>query len=279
MGCYVMRRKRQKKKNFMIFSVVCFFLLFFISSAYSLLNQEVVVSGAARIMSEQNSGGNFIENVLDQEDGLIVSDDGSSHFVGDSGDAVNNFIKIPNDSYLWRILSIDVEGNIKIIRNREDSLKSPFMEQKNGPYDWETSLILANLKVWYQNNLSLLNDIIIQNPEWLLTEASKSGGPTNVTVLSTFMNSPIGLIRNDEILNSSGGTSNGNSVSSWLNDGYQWTMTAVSGNPKQAWRMNGDKFMNSGVDTSSVYRPVIILKSSTMFSGGTGTENDPFVIE
>ena len=53
-------------------------------------------------------------------------------------------------------------------------------------------------------------------------------------------------------------------------------MTAVARKNSQAWRMNGDKFMNSGVSTSSVYRPVIILKSSTTFSGGTGTEDDPF---
>ena len=276
MGCCVMRRKRQKKKNFIIFSVICFFLLFFISSAYSLLKQDVVVSGKARIMSEQISGGDFIDNVVDKDDGLIVDDDGSSHFVGNSDSVVNNFIRIPGDSYLWRILSIDALGNIKIIRNRDDSLESMFMENKNSPYDWAGSLVLANLKTWYQNNLSNLNDIIVQNPEWLLTEASKNGGPTNVTILSTFTNSPIGLIRNDEVLDSSGGMSSGNSVSSWLNDGYQWTMTAVGRKNSQAWRMNGDKFMNSGVSTSSVYRPVIILKSSTTFSGGTGTEDDPF---
>lgn len=55
-------------------------------------------------------------------------------------------------------------------------------------------------------------------------------------------------------------------------------MTAVGGNTKQAWRMNGNKFMNSGVSTSSVYRPVIYLKFSTKFSGGTGIEDDPFVV-
>lgn len=279
MGCCAMRRKRQKKKIFIIFSIICFFLLFFISSAYSLLKQEIIVSGKARIISEQNSGGDFIESVVDQDDGLIEDDDGSWHFEGNSGSVVNNFIRIPDDSYLWRILSIDALGNIKIIRNRDESLKSVFMENKNGPYDWSSSLVLANLKTWYQNNLSHLNDIIVQNPEWLLTEASKSGGPTNVTVLSTFTSSPIGLIRNDEVLDSSGGVSSGNSVSSWLNDGYQWTMTAVGGNSKQAWRMNGDKFMNSGVSTPSVYRPVIILKASVTISGGTGTESDPFVVD
>lgn len=116
-------------------------------------------------------------------------------------------------------MSIDVDGNLKIIRNRNDSLISSFMASKNEPYNWSSSLVLQNLQTWYQNNLTSLSDYIVQNPEWLLTEASKKSGATNVTILSTFTANPIGLIRNDEVLNSSsGGVANNENVSSWLMD-------------------------------------------------------------
>lgn len=274
-----MRKKRYKRRITIVFLVAFSFLFLFIATAYSLLNVDLIIDGKAVITKQETSGGDFIKDSLDKDDGLIEKDNGSFDFVGDSGAAVNNYIQLPGDSYLWRILSIDVDGNLKIIRNRDSSLNSSFMSSKNEAYHWSNSLVLRNLQTWYQNNLSSLSDYIIQNPEWLLTEASKALGPTNVTILSSFTASPIGLIRNDEVLNSSGGSvSNNGNVSSWLNDGYQWTMTAVGGNTKQAWRMNGDKFMNSGVSTNSVYRPVIYLKSSTSFLQGTGTSDDPFVV-
>lgn len=274
-----MKKRKHKKKMTIIFLVAFSFLFLFMATAYSLLNETLTIEGKATITKQEASGGDFVEGVIDEDDGLVENEDGSSNFVGDAGATVNNYIQIPGDSYLWRILSIDVDGNLKIIRNRDDSLTTTFMASKNEAYNWASSLVLQNLQTWYQNNLSSLSDYIIQNPEWLLTEASKSSGPTNVTVISSFNASAIGFIRNDEVLNSStGGVANNGNVSSWLNDGYQWTMTAVGGNSKQAWRMNGDKFMNSGVSTNSVYRPVIYLKSSTKFLGGTGTEKDPFIV-
>ncbi len=274
-----MRKRKHKKKMAIVFLVAFSFLFLFMATAYSLLTETLTIEGKVAITQKEISGGDFIESVVGDDESFVENEDGSHRFVGDAGATVNNYIQIPGDSYLWRILCIDADGNLKIIRNKDDSLTTTFMASQKEAYDWASSLVLQNLQTWYQNNLSSFSDYIIQNPEWLLTEASKSSGPTNVTVISSFNASSIGLIRNDEVLNSStGGATNNGNVSSWLNDGYQWTMTAVEGNTRQAWRMNGDKFMNSGVSTNSVYRPVIYLKSSTKFLGGTGTENDPFVV-
>lgn len=272
-----MRGKRHKKRTAIVFLIVFSFLFLFMSTAYSLVSDKIIVSSKATIVQNAFDGGDFVRNVVDENDGLVENRDGSFKFVGDEVSAVNNYIQLPGDSYLWRILSIDVDGNLKIIRNREDSLTSTFMSSINEPYNWSSSLILENLQTWYQSHLSSLSDYIVQNPKWLLTEVSIELGATNVAVLSTFIASPIGLIRNDEVLNSLSDRES-NSNSSWLNDGYQWTMTAVVGNTKQAWRMNGDKFMNSGVSTTSVYRPVIYLKASTQFLGGNGTRENPFLV-
>ena len=276
-----MRRRRQRRKLFIFLFVLSSFLFLTFSSAYAILNRDVVVHGNASLVIQNSSGGDFIEGIVDEDDGLVENGDGSSDFVGDSGTTVNNFIQISGDDYLWRILSIDVDGNLKIIRNRDESLSMPFISSGGNARDWANTLILQNLKSWYQENLSSYSDIIIQNPEWLLTDAAKPG--TVVNVLGTYTDSPIGLIRNDEIVNSFSTGASGQSVCSCLNDGYIWTMTYVKKGNKtdRAWRVNGDKFMDSAATNagSTVARPVIYLKSNVMFSSGTGTESDPFVVK
>lgn len=100
-----------------------------------------------------------------------------------------------------------------------------------------------------------------------------------MTVLGVFSDSPIGLIRNDEILNSAGNFSN-NKISSWLNGDYSWTMTYYTNTSNKAWRVNGDKFLNSNANSSNTFvRPVIFLSSSVSILGGSGTEEDPFIVQ
>lgn len=275
------KRRRQRRKLFIFLFVFSSFLFLTFSSAYAILNCDVAVHGNASLAIQNSSGGDFVEGIVDEDDGLVENGDGSLDFVGDSGTTVNNFIQIPGDDYLWRILSIDVDGNLKIIRNRDESLSMPFISSGGNARDWANTLILQNLKSWYQENLGGYSNIIVQNPEWLVTDAAKPG--TVVNVLGTYTDSPIGLIRNDEIVNSSSTGASGQRVSSWLNDGYIWTMTYVKKGNKtdRAWRVNGDKFMDSAAINagSTVARPVIYLKSSVMFSSGTGTESDPFVVK
>lgn len=274
-----MKKRRQKRKIHFVLFITLSFLFVFLSSAYAILSQDVVIQGSAIIMRKESTGGDFVGEVVDEDDGLVENEDGSSNFVGNEGASVNNFIQIPGDSYLWRILSIDSSGNLKIIRNRDENLACVF--DTNGcANDWPNTTIYQVLQNFYQEYLSSFASNIVQNPEWLLTQSDKKSGPTLVTIVGTFRDSPIGLIRNDEILNSSSGGISGNTVSSWLNDGYQWTMTYFTNKPTTAWKVNGGKFMNSKASSSgnTVARPVIYLKSDVTFSRGTGTKDDPFVV-
>ena len=271
-------KKRRQKIHFILF-IAFSFLFVFLSSAYAILSQNVVIQGSAIIMRKESTGGDFVGEVVDEDDGLVENEDGSSNFVGNEGASVNNFIQIPGESYLWRILSIDSSGNLKIIRNRDENLACVF-DANGRANDWPNTTVYQVLQNFYQEYLSSFASNIVQNPEWLLTQSDKKSGPTLVTIVGTFRDSPIGLIRNDEILNSSSAGISGNTVSSWLNDGYQWTMTYFTNKPTTAWKVNGGKFMNSKASSggNTVARPVIYLKSDVTFSRGTGTEDDPFVV-
>ena len=95
-----MRRRRQRRKLFIFLFVLSSFLFLTFSSAYAILNRDVVVHGNASLVIQNSSGGDFIEGIVDEDDGLVENGDGSSDFVGDSGTTVNNFIQIPGDDYL-----------------------------------------------------------------------------------------------------------------------------------------------------------------------------------
>lgn len=276
-------RKRKHKKIFTIAFIFSTILIFFcMSTAYSLLNQNITVSGRAVITKNESNGADFIKNVSTEEDGIKENADGSFIFVGEDSSSVNNCIEMPEygegGKFLWRILSADAEGNIKIIRDRDESLSCAFAEEGNAD-DWPNTTAYQTLQTFYQQYLAPYSDIIVQNPEWLLTEAKKPN-PTTITVVGTFTNSPIGIIRNDEIASSSNNGLSGNTVSSWLNNGYQWTMTSYTNSPDKAWRVNDGKFMNSKATSgnNTVVRPIIYLKASTRISEGSGTELDPFVV-
>ena len=249
----------------------------FFSFQFSLAMQEMISPYCEENINVRISPelAEFTRGEVGEEGGLVENEDGSHDFVGDETSAVSNYIQLPGDTYLWRILSIDSDGNLKIIRNRDESLTSIYTTADSS--NWAGTTVLANLNSFYQEHLANLSDIIVQNPNWLLTSASNSN-PTAVTINGSYTDSPIGLIRNDEVVNSSGSVSNNEDCASWLNDGYQWTMTSVTNKPKQAFRMNEGKFRNSNINTNTVYRPVIYLKSTVSFSGGTGTEGAPFVV-
>lgn len=267
----------KRRRNYRFLLIVSFsFLFLFMSTSYALLNLDLKVFGKSKVTA--TSGGGMVEDNVGEEGGLQEDEDGS-HFVGD-GDEVHNYVKFSTDSKFWRIISIDGSGNIKIIRDQDDGLMGVWQNKKQSNRDWANTQVLKTLKSWYQENLSSYSDVIVQNPEWILNEASDKNNPSAVNTVGVYTDSPIGLIRNEEIFDSNN-VDGGNEVSSWLTgDGYQWTMTYYTGNNKNAWRVNNKgKFMNSSMDSSNTYiRPVVYLKANILFASGDGSSDNPFVI-
>ena len=157
-----MKKRRQKKRIHFLLLVTFSFLILFMSSAYAILSQDVVVQGRATIMKQESTGGDFVTGEVGEEGGLVENEDGSHDFVGDETSAVSNYIQLPGDTYLWRILSIDSDGNLKIIRNRDESLTSIYTTADSS--NWAGTTVLANLNSFYQEHLANLSDIIVQNP-------------------------------------------------------------------------------------------------------------------
>ena len=267
-----MKRKRTKKIKIMVLVSFSFFILFF-SFFYALLSSDLNVDSLATISFSGLKGGDYIIDSVGEGVGGLQdsgSGDGSLVFNGTTSDAVTNFIQIPNDGVLWRIVSIDADKNLKIVRDFDSSLSSVY-----GNSDWASSTILQSLNNFYQQNLSGISDLIVQNPTWELTSSSNSNA-TKTTNIGFYSSSPIGLLRNDEIA-ASGDVANSGKTTSWVNEGNCWTMTII--NSSKGWMVQGGKFSNSKLTSSANYRPVIYLKSSVLFSSGDGTVGSPFVVK
>lgn len=274
-----MKRRRAKKIKRLIF-FACLFLFLFCSVSYSLLNQKLEIHGKINILAEQSStaGDMVIDRLEGTDSGLRPNDDGGYNFVGDSTEDANNYIELPGDDHLWRILLIDENGNLKIIRESDNSLQGAYTTNENA-HDWVNTNAYQVLQSFYQSHLLHLDTMIVQNPEWILTEATKDN-PTGFYSIGIFNSSPIGLIRNDEIDKSSISGLQGEVVSSWLNHGYMWTMTNVTDKPKTAWKVNNGKFMNSSAASGDnvYFRPVIYLKSTVKIVDGDGSKDSRFRI-
>lgn len=274
-----MKRRRAKKIKRLIF-FACLFLFLFCSVSYSLLNQKLEIHGKINILAEQSStaGDMVIDRLEGTDSGLRPNDDGGYNFVGDSTEDANNYIELPGDDHLWRILLIDENGNLKIIRESDNSLQGAYTTNENA-HDWVNTNAYQVLQSFYQSHLLHLDTMIVQNPEWILTEATKDN-PTGFYSIGIFNSSPIGLIRNDEIYESSISGLQGEVVSSWLNYGYMWTMTNVTDKPKTAWKVNNGKFMNSSAASGDnvYFRPVIYLKSTVKIVDGDGSKDSRFRI-
>ena len=66
----------------------------------------------------------------------------------------------------------------------------------------------------------------------------------------------------------------------WLYMGLEeWTITTASSESYYVFSMNSDGSLSiSGATAGNVVRPVFYLNSNVEFSGGTGTQTDPYTL-
>ena len=96
---------------------------------------------------------------------------------------------------------------------------------------------------------------------------------------------PIGLITYDEMVFAGMDNKHINKLSWIYSTGHTWTMSPsvfhAAGGSAKAWFAYSDGYLDIGWGVASWYgfRPVINLKADVRISGGTGTANDPFIVE
>ena len=233
-----------------------------------------------------------IIGVIDGKVKLIKYDYANSNLLGTNGDYSSS--KTPDSTYKGSLTSIDqYSWNYKAANSSSNT--------------WNTSLLnKTNLNTNYLNNIGTTWSNLIEDATWRvsgystssvtpsemyikeITNATKTYGPRNGT-------SKIGLMYASDygfgaspsawtttLVNYNGNDVNGTSIKTinWMYMGFsEWTMTPYSSNSNFVFNLfiYGyvlDYYANSGYGS----RPVMYLKVSVLYAGGSGTKDSPITL-
>ena len=187
-----------------------------------------------------------------------------------------NYIKFNNE--LWRIISIEPDGIIKILRNSVLSSEIEWDTSNNVRWDKPSSLNTYLNSTYYNTLTEIAKQQIIA-----YTYDVVSMGTYNISIPS------IGdyLRANSNQINCGINNNYGNNNckdTNWMyinnkNMSY-WILTPILGPTQEVYAIScnlGNVVNRNADDTYHMYaRPAIYLSSEVQITGGTGTQNDPF---
>lgn len=220
------------------------------------------------------------------------------------------------EGILWRIVKSDDEGILLVYEGLENGGKAPIEDGR--AYFGKTAGIAYNLNdgnsytgSTIQERLNqFYNQIYVVNKTNYVKERSYQIGlvpdlnPTYKETVSHFASetkasAPVGLLSIWDYMNASdndlcketyqsGGASNpcsytGSSVNNYLfkNKYNTWTVNGLFGTTDKAWYINNTGQITTGaVDNSTIsVRPVLNLKKEVSYLTGSGTLEDPYILE
>ncbi len=212
-------------------------------------------------------GGNITELVQDL---LETSPDGTYEYMGGTylrGAQDSNYIWF--DGFLWRIMGINEDGSIRMI-TQENVTAIPW-GVSNTALDYDNSYVNDWLNNYFYPKLK--NKDLLINSTWC-SEKSNDFNSMRTTCTNNLskIQRPVGLLSMDEYNLAS------RNSSYLVNSQHYWTLTS---------QVAGDVYIVNVTGPTNFYpcsnsygvRPVINLIDSTTISSGTGTLQDPFVIE
>lgn len=268
-----MLKKKYKRKRRKVVSVYFFLSLIIILCTicvgYSIFSTKLQIFGSVELINSSSQGGAVDKIINDHSNDGTLIQDGSEYYFNGSSEKVENYIIFEND--YWRIIGIDSNG-IKI--QKLDPIGKMAWHTESKMQDWAKSSLNNYLNTTYWNSIQDKSDVVL-NPIW---NVGTSDDGLTISENSYYQGTssdprPIALVNVEEF--SKAGGSDG-----WLlQDQTFWTITGSGKNNGTVYRFNssGDSG-NSNTTTENQIDPVLYLKSSTEFSGGDGSYNNPYTI-
>ena len=206
----------------------------------------------------------------------------------------NNYITFNNEKAGWRIISVECDGTIKIMRN--DSIGNIAWDA-NETQEWSNS----SLNIYLNNNYYNSLDLSAKNQ--IVTSDFNAGAVSNLTDLQSQINEENSTIWNGKIalptlseyfrinsskkcqtfqsLESNYSTCKGTSWMYSCNSWQWWTLTSNAYFEDSAYYIvisegQVDDYYKDA--TSNGVRPTLYLSSEVKITGGTGTSSDPYQI-
>ena len=209
----------------------------------------------------------------------------------------NNYITFNNETASWRIMSINSDGTIKIVKNASigdnvwDTSGNYGSNYWNRPADLNTYLN----ETYYNSLTSTAQEQIVErtyyaggvtyrnndmqdqiNDEKAVTSKVKIALPTLSEYIRACSNTNCKTFStyNNEYYYSTCRKSN------WMfNSDYWWTLSPDSSISSRVFYVTSiGNILYDYVNKSDAARPAITLSSEVQITGGTGTESDPYIL-
>lgn len=235
------------------------------------------------------------------EDVGIVESGSGIYVQGDNnvfrGENLNNYVKLSDK--LWKIISIDSEGNLKLILDKEldnpvewDDRYNGEREYTSGINNYEISRIKDHLNDLYNSN-DLLDEnakkfVVAKN--FCISGKLKSDSTNNITCDKYAENLNIGLLNVYEYTYASIDP-NCKTISDRECQNYNylkpnsdsygwWTMTPNKENTYEVYSIENYGTLDiKNCSSNSRLKPVIYVTKDVMYDSGKGTEKDPYIIK
>lgn len=235
---------------------------------------------------------NVMKDLTSSESGLY--DDGNNYVY--KGDNVNNYVKFYGQ--LYRIMSADKNGFIKLVKNNSQSFTRAWdnkynvdTEYSSGKSIYKDSLILKQLLKDYSNN-----KIISENARKHIVSHDACVGKRDRNDLSIsydldcseiLTKQPISLINISDFARASlDPDCKSISDRSCRNYNYlintissTWTMNSISNNSYEVFYLNSGVSRLVPASEYNLYSYVIYIDGYEIVSSGSGTSESPYVIE
>ena len=290
------RRQMKKQKKIIIISSLC--LLLCLCVGYAAFNTQLSIRAKGNV-KEKKMSDQLLENVVESGDGLYKDEYECRYFY--RGANPNNYITFNDEDAGWRIMSVECDGTIKIIRNEGLNHTTWWAEFNVDEFnDWSDSPRCIYLNETYYNTLTdaaknqiQAHDFGVESGTYLnyenmsafIADENKTKWNGNIALNSMSeavrMNSDTTKCGNFELHFASGkGNANGCEKTNWIfstNTYIWWTLSNDGSSMGSAYvirRYGGYAVSNQSADM----RPTLYLRDDIKIIDGDGTQENPYII-
>ena len=262
------------------------------ASGLSSTNVQGAIDELYNVCFPPSAGDSILNNVdiVTSGDGLYKDEyeDGKYTYKGANP---NNYVTFNNETAGWRIISINSDGTIKIMK--DGNIGNIAWDTANSS-NWATPTSLNTyLNGTYYSSLNSTAQSQITTGNFNIGEVNNR--ETNLSNIisseqSSKWNGKVGLPTASEYIRSNSNQRDcakmdfGNSCASttWMmpnTDAWWWTLTPQSSYKVYAVVMNATFYNQYSNHTTYSVRPALYLSSSVQITGGDGSQSNPYIIE
>ncbi len=239
-------------------------------------------------------------DIVTSGDGLYEDEYEDGRFIFKGGNP-NNYITFNNEKAGWRIISVEPDKTIKIMKTA--SIGNQFWNS-NGSNNWASPATLnIYLNGTYYNGLTSTAQGQIIAKEWSIGAVTEDNNDLATQIINekgTKWNGEVAIVTASEYIRTNSNKSSCGSFSlnndnyrtcrntTWMyySNDYWWMLSPAVGYSSHSFEGSS----NGNIKAVSVYpsgivgshaavRPALFLSSEVQITGGNGSQNDPYTIK